>query len=716
MWCKHFIDKLNTIIKDESVYQSLNDFVLVNPYSKRLTKDKKYKENAVNGIYKKYYNDINIRSITNYDSFYPESFFDYWEVLQNINFGLGSKIGFLDDKNQLGHLEATIKWLETYTVYEENEYIRIPLFKPKKQKIETVYCYEQHNCKFGDFTDKELHKISNKYKDNPFDTIICDISKDMLNLTGMIFLKQRGNMIIKLDYFWNVADKLFSCLKSCFNNVYYIKPECSHILDTNLYIVCEELVNTFDSISDIVSNNISSHKIVYMIDEHILNVMQSLKVDDDANLLSDVDLYTDYYINNAIEWANKNDLSVKDCFLNQKHDNNSKYLKFILPKTNYEKYNIKLRDTIIDEHLHNNKRRLNIAKRIIDTKEQSVDIDIDNNIIDWNRLTDCIDIYRNLKKQVSWNYNTNMVTNAWLKMYEILYNSELIDGLNTLNSFHLCEAPGAFILSINHFLKTKNIRYNWYAQTLNPYTKKNKNKGKSMLKDEFNLISEYDYRWIFGENETGDITDKRVILSYANDSLLNNLDLITGDAGLKMPSNMFNEQESFVSKVNYGQVLTMLNCLPIDKHCIFKTFIPLSEPFTISLIDFICSVFEEVSVHKPLTSHPSSSEVYFVCKWFKGIDERVKEHLFDVLDNFDNRLCLFSSDVIEEKFLKKLRKCSDIFVDSQINSINRSLYYRDIYYHDYSVQDNITKKRKKNINKWLKTYNIQSINDRDKLI
>ena len=78
----------------------------------------------------------------------------------------------------------------------------------------------------------------------------------------------------------------------------------------------------------------------------------------------------------------------------------------------------------------------------------------------------------------------------------------------------------------------------------------------------------------------------------------------------------------------------------------------------------------------------------------------MNKYLLDQLDNFDHTKCLFSSQLIDEDFLVELRKCSDLFVNSQIKSIHRSLYYRDIYYHDYAVQDKITKSRKKCIDKW----------------
>ena len=40
-----------------------------------------------------------------------------------------------------------------------------------------------------------------------------------------------------------------------------------------------------------------------------------------------------------------------------------------------------------------------------------------------------------------------------------------------LNSVHLCEGPGAFVASLNHFLSTHRMdcSWKWKACTLNPY-------------------------------------------------------------------------------------------------------------------------------------------------------------------------------------------------------------------------------------------------------
>ena len=52
------------------------------------------------------------------------------------------------------------------------------------------------------------------------------------------------------------------------------------------------------------------------------------------------------------------------------------------------------------------------------------------------------------------------VSNAWVKMYEILSSYTLFSDNETLKTFHLCEHPGAFVLATQEWIKQntkKNI-------------------------------------------------------------------------------------------------------------------------------------------------------------------------------------------------------------------------------------------------------------------
>ena len=62
---------------------------------------------------------------------------------------------------------------------------------------------------------------------------------------------------------------------------------------------------------------------------------------------------------------------------------------------------------------------------------------------------------------------------GWTKLHELLWTfKDVVPESNLkLNSVHLCEAPGAFVASLNHFLGTHRMdcTWQWRAFTLNPY-------------------------------------------------------------------------------------------------------------------------------------------------------------------------------------------------------------------------------------------------------
>lgn len=53
--------------------------------------------------------------------------------------------------------------------------------------------------------------------------------------------------------------------------------------------------------------------------------------------------------------------------------------------------------------------------------------------------------------------NVEYPTQAFCKMFEILNEYNLIPkSMTSLNSLHLCEGPGAFVTSLNHYLRINN--------------------------------------------------------------------------------------------------------------------------------------------------------------------------------------------------------------------------------------------------------------------
>ena len=277
-----------------------------------------------------------------------------------------------------------------------------------------------------------------------------------------------------------------------------------------------------------------------------------------------------------------------------------------------------------------------------------------------------------------------MVTNAWLKIYELLnFFPELLNS-NEIKSFHICEAPGAFISGLNHFLSDrKYTNWTWYAQSL-------KSGEKFALDDHYGLIDSYPHKWLFGDSadDSGDITHSYIIKYYARHRSLQNINFMTADAGLFFDPVKINKQEILMAKITTAQIITILACLSKGGHALLKVYLPMAEPSNISLIQLLSSLFDGVSFAKPLSSSPDNSEFYIILKGYHGMsrsDTNDKESidpklelLLAILDNktWDSKLSF--SGKLDHDFLSTYTDIMSSFIDRQIHALSRSYYY---YYH-----------------------------------
>jgi hypothetical protein len=151
----------------------------------------------------------------------------------------------------------------------------------------------------------------------------------------------------------------------------------------------------------------------------------------------------------------------------------------ITNKRSYEDNDIEQRERQFD-FIYSDNEDENLSglfEKLIPIKQQLNDVKAllsDKDIADWNRLED-VDkkeylIVLSLRHTAYMNTASTIVpylreklnieigTQAWAKMFEILSNFDLINYQTDQKwiSLHLCEAPGAFISALNHFLVTRS--------------------------------------------------------------------------------------------------------------------------------------------------------------------------------------------------------------------------------------------------------------------
>jgi hypothetical protein len=106
----------------------------------------------------------------------------------------------------------------------------------------------------------------------------------------------------------------------------------------------------------------------------------------------------------------------------------------------------------------------------------------------------------------------------------------------------------------------------------------------------------------------------------------------------------------------------------------FDTF---SMP-SIKLLYFICCFYDEVYLNKPLTSRPANSEKYVVAKNFRGIEQNYLNHLYSLIDYWNNlkdpnSITDIFDDNIPEYFIKQINEYNKQNSKQQILTINNTI-------------------------------------------
>jgi hypothetical protein len=231
------------------------------------------------------------------------------------------------------------------------------------------------------------------------------------------------------------------------------------------------------------------------------------------------------------------------------------------------------------------------------------------------------------------------------------------------------------------------------------------------------LFERFPYKFLLSHNVV-DNFNLANITQYKKDNRLNNLDLITCDGSLKIPPNKFNEQETYIGRLIIWEIITILNLLPSGKTALIKLFLPICETYTVNLLYLLTHLFEETSIIKPTTGHPSSSEIYLVLKKYIGINNIPKivyDRLLYLFNNYNQNMGIFSMNEIDDGFIKELKKISSTLCDRQIRSIKRSIDLRNIYYDNVDVQNDISSLRDQIINNWIENIKINKL-EKNKLL
>ena len=654
-----------------------------------------------------------------YQPFYPETFYSVWEFLQKKHINPYSKeFLYIGREERLGTMEALIFYHEKYQhTYQYNIYhswlTENEIYDKKNGSYHTLnpkinYLEQAYKNKFIKSTNElikydficidSIHLFQNIFQ---WDEEEVDLQSNLFYmLTALHHLKQNASMLIRLNIIGRDSwTTIFNIAFNFFKEYTFIRPSILNPFNSEIYLFLNkyEYKPWLNSIKNIFLKNLYRQHVYenFYLNSEIIPEnpifqkyisVRNLWIDNLSGLLKNFnDSKQQNDNNNITEWHTSNDLKQIKNLTNYFED---KALYNVI-KTSAKQFNLKpiLPNVLYNKQFYKKliekRAELNYYKRIMDTKPSQIFTKRRSKnkigfLLTWENLTNQLDIYQNLRNILKKQYKAEMVTNAWVKMYELLnLFPDLIPNENKIvKTFHLCEAPGAFISATNHFISNREQKLEWYAQTLKP-TNTGSNTDNA-LDDYFGLIVRYPGRWLFGDkniDDSGDITHSVLIKSYASNPLLKNLDFMTADAGLQCNPTELNEQEAFLGKINMGQIICILACLPVGKSAMFKTFLPMSEPLTISMVYLATHLFNSVIIAKPSASHSTNSEVYIILKNYKGIKQNILGILYDMLDDpkITSKTLLFPQ--IDMSFFESYMINIGSFIDRQIQSLCRNYYY-----------------------------------------
>jgi hypothetical protein len=345
--------------------------------------------------------------------------------------------------------------------------------------------------------------------------------------------------------------------------------------------------------------------------------------------------------------------------------------------------------------------------------------------------------------------NKNTINHDFLKLWEILDTFQLIP--HTSNSFkvlHLAEITGQTIVCAKSWIDHKcpklkshdshdssntndtNDTYEWLANTINPYNKGSNTLFGNEYIDNYNLLKNNYNKWVFGNDNTGDLTKIQNIKSIMNEikNTKNNnhqVDLIISD---NYNSTMYSDNgrentntlDAYTSqKIDLSHVISVIACSTSGGSCCVKHFIPYvkidkgaSIENTIDLNNFFIgylylyyTLFDSISLYKPNTSNDDNGEFYVVGKGFKGVTHEQLHNLFKLLDTFVINTTIIEPEYIPETFINQII----VFLEDMSNLNILNLEKQNLLltcYKNFDEENTIDRKKFQQTNKILKCNNL----------
>lgn len=217
--------------------------------------------------------------------------------------------------------------------------------------------------------------------------------------------------------------------------------------------------------------------------------------------------------------------------------------------------------------------------------------------------------HRKIVNNYDFGFKESISNRAFFKLWEMVSSSALLDD-NVRYTCHLAEAPGSFVQVVKKLIS--GARTVAVSKPPCSYAEVVKN-GKSVLKFDESILDLPDTVWLYRDLTVDVSGTVDTILRYAPDGF----PFVTADGG-------FDESEQYDLKeqLHYRLILCEIVCTlllqTLKGTCIVKFFDTFTHT-TMTLMWLLCSHYESFEIVKPLTSRPTNSERYVICRNFRGL-------------------------------------------------------------------------------------------------
>ena len=309
----------------------------------------------------------------------------------------------------------------------------------------------------------------------------------------------------------------------------------------------------------------------------------------------------------------------------------------------------------------------------------------------------------------------NVLSRAFLKLWEMIILFDLIPEKENFVSSHLAEGPGSFIQAtilyrdlqenLKKIKSSKNDKY--YAISLHSDNKhlliekefiNYYGKEKPRRLHIFETVSKDEVKRGGGSLSDGDLTLLRTINMFAGGvssdtkGFSEDSDLVTADGGFKWEKENLQEQEAY--KLIFSQIVTALKLNKKGGNFVLKIFDTYTT-ITLKYLELLKSLYKEVYITKPFTSRISNSEKYVVCKnlinKLSVADIKKLEEMITVINKNDNYniIKIFTDYDIDDKSIQLYRKINIELYNKQYVGMTNILTfinldnYNGVEYHNY---------------------------------